>query len=144
MFHRGESSDQAELVQRLAGGAAQVDIETESGGKTVGFVYLGCECQATTHVLVIGLETFFEVGGLSVHLQIEDGGFIAPDAAQTPAGGDHFRYEVDLDLVRRLEIIEISVHDFQKMSLTFIAEDEGFGGEAVAGGIERRRGAAFG
>ena len=30
------------------------------------------------------------------------------------------------------------------MSLTFIAEDQGFGGYAVAGGIERRRRAAFG
>src|SRR6266481_5886001 len=127
MFHRGESSDQAELVQRLAVGAAQVDIETESGGKTVGFVYMGREGQATTHVLVIGLETFFEIGGLSVHLDIEDGSFVAPDAAQTPAGGNHFRYQVDLDLVRGLQIIEISVHDFQEMSLIFVAEDQSFG-----------------
>jgi len=100
-----------------------VDIETERRGKTVGFVYLGCERKATTHILVIGLETLFEVGGLSVHLQIEDGGFVAPDAAQTPAGGNHFRDQVDLDLVRRLEIIEISIHNFQEMSLIFVAED---------------------
>jgi hypothetical protein len=139
-----QSTDIVERVKRLAEGAGQVDVVAENGRDSLGFIYETGESEAAAHVLVGSQEAFTKILGLSIHFNIEHGGFEAPDAAQTPTGGDHVRYQTYLDRARRLKIFEIVVQHFQELVLAFVLENQGCGGDAVADGVYRTSGTAFG
>jgi len=67
------------VIWHLKGGAALVDTGMEGRQETLGFVYEIRKGQAAAPVP--GRETLFKAVGLRVHLQIEDGDFVAADAA---------------------------------------------------------------
>ena len=105
-----------------------MDIVSEGGGESLGFVRQRLEGRASTHVFVVFLETFFEVRGLGIHFDIDHGGFEAPDATQTPTGGYYVGDEVDFDRVGRRKIIEVVIQHFRELDRVFVLEDQGLGG----------------
>jgi hypothetical protein len=70
---------------------------------------------------------------LGIQFQIEDGGLVAPDAAQAPAGGHDGAYEGDFGGTGGLKEVEIGVQYFREV--VCVLDGEGFGGESVFEGV---------
>lgn len=75
--------------------------------------------------LLVGIGDFFF---LLVHFEVEGGGLHAPDAAETPLGGDHLVDEVHFYSGLREEFFDVVEVQVVEDGLRFVGEDYGFRG----------------
>src|SRR5580692_136366 len=80
-------------------GRLNSSMNAASHGLTARTLILQNEDKAQFLEILNAYYEYLQPRGLNVHFHIENGGFVAPDAAQTPAGANDVRYQVDLDLV---------------------------------------------
>jgi hypothetical protein len=121
-----------------------VFLELQDGSEGPGLVREPGERLGAAHVFIEGFEPLFEVRGVGVHFQVEDGGFVAPDAAKTPASGNEVGDQIGLELILRTQTIEVIFENFDELAGIFILEYECFCRKAVPEGGHGREGAAGG
>ena len=102
------------------------------------------KCDGSTVVLIQGLGFVLEIFGRSFHFKVEDCGFIAPYAEETPAGGNDLGDKAGFEVILRLEVVAVLVMDFLQLSGIVGLEEDSFGGEAVFDGVPGGAGASGG
>jgi hypothetical protein len=83
-------------------------------------------------------------GGMGFHAGFEGAHLGGPGAVEAPVGGDHFVDEGEFDFVGGMEAVEVGLAEGLEGFLVFMAEDQGFGEQAVFEGVLRGDGFALG
>jgi hypothetical protein len=128
----GSGLQAAQLLERPVEGAIEVALIPGQQGQTLPAIGQSLEDPGQAILSSQVRELVVDIFGAARELIREQAGFDGPDAAQAPAGDGHGLDQIHLDIVGRLELLDVGVEEELELFLGFGGEQDGLGGETVA------------